>query len=153
MRRQMRLLSQLSTLPQKHTLRSDGMLTRSQKLYLYAIYKLGQDGGTVRSADVAKLVGVSKPSTVKAVQRLTEQGYIVKEPYREIALTEKGVKEANELYTPGVILYDFFRNTVGVSEENADADSVAAVSQLSSEALEKFVQYLLRTKSVTNQEV
>ncbi len=153
MRRQMRLLSQFSTLPQKHTLRSDGMLTRSQKLYLYAIYKLGQDGGTVRSADVAKLVGVSKPSTVKAVQRLTEQGYIVKEPYREIALTEKGVKEANELYTPGVILYDFFRNTVGVSEENADADSVAAVSQLSSEALEKFVQYLLRTKSVTNQEV
>lgn len=149
----MRLLSQFSTLPQKHTLRSDGMLTRSQKLYLYAIYKLGQDGGTVRSADVAKLVGVSKPSTVKAVQRLTEQGYIVKEPYREIALTEKGVKEANELYTPGVILYDFFRNTVGVSEENADADSVAAVSQLSSEALEKFVQYLLRTKSVTNQEV
>lgn len=153
MRRQMRLLSQFSTLPQKNTLRSDGMLTRSQKLYLYAIYKLGQDGGTVRSADVAKLVGVSKPSTVKAVQRLTEQGYIVKEPYREIALTEKGVKEANELYTPGVILYDFFRNTVGVSEENADADSVAAVSQLSSEALEKFVQYLLRTKSVTNQEV
>lgn len=153
MRRQMRLLSQFSTLPQKHTLRSDGMLTRSQKLYLYAIYKLGQDGGTVRSADVAKLVGVSKPSTVKAVQRLTEQGYIVKEPYREIALTEKGVREANELYTPGVILYDFFRNTVGVSEENADADSVAAVSQLSSEALEKFVQYLLRTKSVTNQEV
>lgn len=129
------------------------MLTRSQKLYLYAIYKLGQDGGTVRLADVAKLVGVSKPSTVKAVQRLTEQGYIVKEPYREIALTEKGVKEANELYTPGVILYDFFRNTVGVSEENADADSVAAVSQLSPEALEKFVQYLLRTKSVTNQEV
>ena len=54
------------------------MLTHSQKKYLFAIYKLGQNGRPVKSADVAKIVGVSKASTVKMTQKLTEEGYIVK---------------------------------------------------------------------------
>ena len=35
-------------------------LTYSQKKYLFAIYKLGQNGEEVKSSEVAKLVGVSK---------------------------------------------------------------------------------------------
>ena len=86
------------------------MLTGAQKLYLYAIYKLGQEGKSIRSAEVAKIVGVSKPSTVRMTQKLIDDGYIIKEPYREIALTEKGVRAANELYTPCVIMHDFLKN-------------------------------------------
>lgn len=122
------------------------MLTRSQKTYLYAIYSLGQNGNTVRSADVAKIVGVSKPSTVKMLQKLVDEEYILKEPYKEIALTEKGIKAANELYTPSVILRDFLLNTIGVSEESADYDAVIMVSQMTDETLEKLVQYALDRK-------
>ena len=92
------------------------MLTHSQKKYLFAIYKLGQNGRPVKSADVAKIVGVSKASTVKMTQKLTEEGYIVKEPYMEISITQKGIKAANELYTPSVILCDFLAESVGVDE-------------------------------------
>lgn len=119
------------------------MLTRSQKTYLYAIYSLGQNGNTVRSADVAKIVGVSKPSTVKMVQRLVDEEYILKEPYKEIALTQKGIRAANELYTPSVILRDFLINTIGVSEESADYDAVIMVSQMTDETLEKLVRFAL----------
>lgn len=45
------------------------MLTYSQKKYLFAIYKLGQSGNIVKSADVAKIVGVSKASTVTMTQK------------------------------------------------------------------------------------
>ncbi len=124
------------------------MLTHSQKKYLFAIYKLGQNGRPVKSADVAKIVGVSKASTVKMTQRLTEEGYIVKEPYMEISITQKGIKAANELYTPSVILCDFLAESVGVDESTADADAVAMVSHLSEGTVEKLVKFALEHKKI-----
>ncbi len=119
------------------------MLTKSQKRYLFAIYILGQDGKPVKSTSVAEFLGVSKASTVKMTQRLIDENYIIKEPYREIRLTPQGIKAANELFTPSVILQNFLQNNLGVSEENAREDSVTIVSQISKEALEKLVQYSL----------
>lgn len=124
------------------------MLTHSQKKYLFAIYKLGQNGRPVKSADVAKIVGVSKASTVKMTQKLTEEGYIVKEPYMEISITQKGIKAANELYTPSVILCDFLSESVGVDESTADADAVAMVSHLSEGTVEKLVKFALEHKKI-----
>ncbi len=124
------------------------MLTHSQKKYLFAIYKLGQNGRPVKSADVAKIVGVSKASTVKMTQKLTEEGYIVKEPYMEISITQKGIKAANELYTPSVILCDFLAESVGVDESTADADAVAMVSHLSEGTVEKLVKFALEHKKI-----
>lgn len=124
------------------------MLTHSQKKYLFAIYKLGQNGRPVKSADVAKIVGVSKASTVKMTQKLTEEGYIVKEPYMEISITQKGIKAANELYTPSVILCDFLAEFVGVDESTADADAVAMVSHLSEGTVEKLVKFALEHKKI-----
>lgn len=122
------------------------MLTNSLKKYLFAIYILGQDGKPVKSTSVAEFLGVSKASTVKMAQRLIEEKYIIKEPYREIRLTPQGIRTANELFTPTVILQDFLQNSVGVSEKNAREDSVTIVSQISDETLEKLVQYSLAIK-------
>lgn len=79
-------------------------LTYSQKKYLFAIYKLGQTGGEVKSSEVAKLVGVSKASTAAMAVKLCESGYIQKEHYGQIALTESGVKAANSIYTSCIML-------------------------------------------------
>lgn len=115
------------------------MLTKSQKRYLFAIYRLGQNGRPVKSTEVASVLGVTKASTVKMTQKLIDEGYIIKEPYREITLTSEGIKAANELYTPSVILQDFLENRVGVERKNAENDSVAIVSQISEDALDKLV--------------
>lgn len=77
------------------------------------------------------------------LQRLVDEEYILKEPYKEIALTEKGIRAANELYTPSVILRDFLINTIGVSEESADCDAVIMVSLMTDETLEKLVRFAL----------
>ena len=120
------------------------MLTKSQKRYLFAIYRLGQNGRPVKSTEVASVLGVTKASTVKMTQKLIDEGYIIKEPYREITLTSEGIKAANELYTPSVILQDFLENRVGVERKNA----VAIVSQISDDALDKLVSFALQ--STTN---
>jgi DtxR family Mn-dependent transcriptional regulator len=119
------------------------LLTATQKKYLFAIYIHGCDGKPVRLTSVAQTLGVAKASAVKMTRRLTEDGYIVKEPYREIMLTAEGIKAANELYTSHVILKNFLQGAVGISEEKADADSVTIISRFSSEGLEKLVGYAL----------
>ncbi|HCJ42203.1 metal-dependent transcriptional regulator [uncultured Ruminococcus sp.] len=119
------------------------MLTKSQKKYLFAIYLLGQDGGSVKSTSVSDFLNVSKASTVKMTQKLIEEAYIIKEPYREIRLTQKGIREANKLFTPSVILQNFLTSTVGVSAEKAREASVVIASELDEETLEKLVAYSL----------
>lgn len=97
-------------------------LTYSQKKYIFAIYKLGQNGGEVKSAEVATFVGVSKASTVSMAAKLCESGYITKEHYGQIALTEIGIKAANSIFTNYIIIRDFLENALGPDEATADSD-------------------------------
>ena len=117
------------------------MLTQSKKKYLFAIYMLGENGGSVKSTLVSDLLGVSKASTVKMTQRLIEDGYIIKEPYREIRLTELGRQEADRLFRPSVVLQDFLENRVGVEKSKAREDSIIMAAELSAESLEKLVTF------------
>ncbi len=119
------------------------MLTYAQKKYLFAIYRLGQNGSVVSSSDVSRLVGVSKASTVKMTQRLIDDGYILKEPYGKISLTDSGIKAASTLFTSSVVLCDFLHKRVGIDEQEADRDAVKIVAELSEESLDKFVRFAL----------
>ncbi len=122
------------------------MLTCAQKKYLYAIYKLGALSPRVSSTKVSDIVGVSKASTVKMTKRLCEDGYIIKEPYGRITLTDIGVREANAIYTNSLIVRDFLINRVGVGEDNADKDSVIMAAQLTEETIEKLTDMALGGK-------
>ena len=119
------------------------MLTYAQKKYLFAIYRLGMNGSVISSSDVSRLVGVSKASTVKMTQRLSDEGYILKEPYGKISLTESGIKAASSLFTSSVILCDFLHKQVGIDQQEADEDAVKIVAQVSETSGEKLVKCAL----------
>lgn len=119
------------------------MLTYAQKKYLFAIYRLGMNGSVISSSDVSRLVGVSKASTVKMAQRLSDEGYILKEPYGKISLTESGIKAASSLFTSSVILCDFLHKQVGIDQQEADQDAVKIVAQVSEKSVEKLVKFAL----------
>lgn len=119
------------------------MLTYAQKKYLFAIYRLGINGGEISSSDVSRLVGVTKASTVKMTQRLCEDGYILKEPYGKISLTEEGVRAASSLFTSSLILCDFLQNRIGIPERDADSDAVKIVAQVSENTVDKLVRFAL----------
>lgn len=119
------------------------MLTYAQKKYLFAIYRLGMNGSVISSSDVSRLVGVSKASTVKMTQRLSGEGYILKEPYGKISLTESGIKAASSLFTSSVILCDFLHKQVGIDQQEADQDAVKIVAQVSEKSVEKLVKFAL----------
>lgn len=119
-------------------------LTYSQKKYLFAIYKLGQNGGEVKSSEVAKLVGVSKASTAAMAVKLCESGYIQKEHYGQIVLTESGVKAANSIYTSCIIIRDFLENALGLDEKTADLEAVKIVVHVSEKTVNRLAEYLLK---------
>ncbi len=119
------------------------MLTYAQKKYLFAIYRLGQNGSVISSSDVSRLVGVSKASTVKMTQRLSDEGYILKEPYGKISLTDAGIKAASALFSSCLILCDFLKNRVGIDEKEADEDAVRIVAQVSENTVDKLVRFAL----------
>lgn len=118
-------------------------LTYSQKKYLFAIYKLGRDGGEVKSSDVAKLVGVTKASTATMTERLVESGFIEKEYYGRISLTESGIKAASPIFTNCVIIRDFLENTLGLDEKTADEDAVQLSVHASEKTVNRFSEYIL----------
>ena len=119
-------------------------LSYSQKKYLFAIYKLCQSGGEAKSSEVAKIVGVSKASTAAMAAKLCESGYIKKEHYGQISLTESGIKAANSIYTSCVIIKEFLENTLGLETEAADSDAVKIVVHTSEKTVNKLAEHILK---------
>ncbi len=119
-------------------------LTYSQKKYLFAIYKLGQNGEEVKSSEVAKIVGVSKASTAAMANKLCENGYIQKEHYGHIGLTESGIKAANSIFTSCIIIRNFLENELNLDKKTADADAVKIVIHASENTVNSLAEYLLK---------
>lgn len=91
--------------------------------YLETILRLKEKKGTVRSIDIARELGFSKPSVSRAMGILRENGYILMEPSGEIQLTASGSRKAQEIYGRHLLLTRFLLEVAGVSagmaEENA----------------------------------
>ncbi len=88
--------------------------------YIEAILVLHrQYGGAPRSVDVAKKLGVSKPSVSRAMGILVDKGYLQINNNGTLQLTEKGNQRAMEVYDRHVLLTQFLMKIAGVSEEQA----------------------------------
>ena len=144
LRREMLRLPKLLRLPQGTRKMSEPVqLTYAQKKYLFAIYKLGQNGGVVKSSEVAKIVGVSKASTAIMTEKLAESGFIEKEHYGRIELTESGIKAANPIFTNCIIIRDFLKTTLGLDENTADEDAVQISVHASEKTVNRLSEYIL----------
>ena len=73
-------------------------LQESGEMYLETILVLTQRGVPFRSIDICEEMGYSKPSVSRAMGILKEQGYITMEHGGYIELTEKGRRDAEEIY-------------------------------------------------------
>ena len=73
-------------------------LYESGEDYLEAVLVLQKKIGEVRSVDVARYVGVSKPSVSHAVSVLCDGGFLTKGDKHFISLTEEGRKVAEKIY-------------------------------------------------------
>jgi Mn-dependent DtxR family transcriptional regulator len=87
-------------------------------------------------------MGVSKPSTFRALQNLSEQGYIQKQAYGAVTLTEKGRTEAQTIRNKHKAIRTLLTDTLGVSPAIAEADACKIEHFISDETTQKLFEFL-----------
>ena len=113
----------------------------SAENYLEAILMLGEKNGHVRSIDVANELGFTKASVSVAMKSFRAEGYIVTLEDGGIKLTEKGLSIAQKVRERHDVIAGVLMK-IGVSEENAYADSCKIEHDISDETFEKLKEFL-----------
>lgn len=114
--------------------------------YLETILILHNKTGYVRSIDIANELGYSKPSVSRAMSILKEGGFINFASDGQITLTEIGKEKAEEVYNRHILITGFLRDTLGVSDENAEEDACKIEHVISCETVEKLKEFLSNYK-------
>lgn len=111
--------------------------------YLETILILSQREGAVRSVDIARELGFSKPSVSRAVGILKDSGFIQMEENGLISLTDTGKEKAESIYERHRILTEFLADIAGVSKEQAEEDACKMehiISQDTFQGIKRYVQ-------------
>lgn len=111
-------------------------MTQSLEDYVESIYMLIEDGGAAQVRDIAKSLGVTMPSVVKAIRELQRLGLVRHKPYAGVHLTVKGRRAAKLVLDRHVLLRTFLMK-LGVRGETADRDACLMEHILSAETLDK----------------
>lgn len=120
-------------------------LGESKEDYLEAAYVIKQKYGFVRNTMICDYLNYSKASVSIAMRGLREQGYVIKDQYGSIELTEAGKKVAKKVYARHVLLEEFLE-LVGVSSETANRDACRMEHAISEESYLKIQQLVKKMK-------
>jgi len=115
-------------------------IRESGENYLEAIHMLGEELGNVRSIDVVKLLGFSKPTVSVAVHSLEHDGFLTISPEGHLCLTEAGREVAERIYERHIILSSLLI-ALGVPEDVAIEDACKLEHDLSEVSFGKIKEY------------
>jgi DtxR family Mn-dependent transcriptional regulator len=128
--------------------------TKSQKLsasledYLEAIFNLVGESNIARSKDIAKLLGVAKPSVTGALKHLAKKGLVNYQPYGYVTLTDSGVAEAARVARKHNIIKSFLVNILGIDSELAQEAACKAEHALGPAVVSRlrdFTDFIMQT--------
>ena len=111
-------------------------LRASGEDYLEVILVLQKQKGVVRSVDVARHLGVSKPSVCHAVATLREGGFLLMDENNFLHLTDAGCEVAEQVYEK----HRFFTQRLiaaGVDPKTAEADACRMEHVISEESFQR----------------
>ncbi|MFA7118830.1 MAG: metal-dependent transcriptional regulator [Sphaerochaetaceae bacterium] len=111
------------------------VLREAGEMYLETILIIGQRQETVRSIDIARQMGYSKPTISEQMKRLRENGYLKMDEQGLITLTGKGKKIAEGIYDRHKVISKILIN-LGVSEKTATEDACRIEHYISQETFD-----------------
>ena len=111
-------------------------LGESTEDYLEKILMLSERNGYVRSIDLARELGFSKPSISIAMRKLSDKGYVIMGDDKEIRLTEEGRKAAEHTYERHKTLTRLL-TILGVNKDTAAEDACRIEHDISEETFDR----------------
>lgn len=116
-------------------------LGKSLEDYLEAILILKRRTGDVRSVDVARYMGFSKPSVSIAMKELRTHDYITVAEDGGLILTDSGFEIASQVYERHKSFTDYLIS-IGVDPEVAEKDACQMEHVISEESFAKLKENL-----------
>ena len=120
-------------------------MQESPEDYLETIYMLSLHSSEVRSIDVARHLGYSKPSVSVAMKRLRENGYVNMDDNNLLTLTESGLAIARSIYERHQVISGYLMS-IGVSKETALKDACRIEHVLSEETFHKIKEIFYQSR-------
>lgn len=111
--------------------------------YVELISDLLAEGGEARPTDIARRLGVSHATAIKAIGRLKRDGLAHAKPYRGVFLTDAGQALAASVRARHRVVIALLL-AVGVPPEVAEADAEGIEHHVSVTTLSAFEQFLAR---------
>ena len=118
----------------------DAHKTENTEDYLEIIADLLNTKGEARIVDIASKLDIAQATANKTIQRLQNQGFVKKEPYRSIFLTLKGQEMASVSKKRHIIVLTFLKN-LGLDARTAEADAEGIEHHVSNKTLKKMEQF------------
>lgn len=118
----------------------DAHRTENTEDYLEIIADLLNTKGEARIVDIANKLDIAQATANKTIQRLQNQGYVKKEPYRSIFLTLKGQEVASVSKKKHLIVLTFLKK-LGLDLKTAEADAEGIEHHVSDKTLKKMEQF------------
>lgn len=112
----------------------------SAEMYLECILELKNEHGEVRSIDIARKTGYSKPSVSRAVGLLKKSGNIEVDASGYITLTEQGLEVAEKIFERHRLISEFLER-LGVAPETAAEDACKIEHVISDESFLKIKEF------------
>lgn len=102
--------------------------------YLAVFAQLAGAGGTIRSVELSRAMGVSRPGVSKAVKLLQEQALVERTERGKLRLTASGRRWSRIASRQYDILYRYLVETLRVDEKTARADALTCAFLLSDQS-------------------
>ena len=125
-------------------------ILESAENYLETIFILNQGDAPVRSIDVVKELGYSKPSVSVAMKNLRSKGYVSISSAGYITLTDSGRDIAQSMHARHTLISDWL-TYLGVDRDTAERDACKmehGISEKSFIAIQNHIDEWKRNQSV-----
>lgn len=117
-------------------------LSSSLEEYLKTIYVLKNTEKQVRVTDIAKKLGISKPSVNKALNNLKDLKLIQYESYGDIILTEEGITVSKDIMKRYSTLKLFLTEVLEVNSYVAEEEAKSMKYAISEDTVKKLERYI-----------
>ena len=124
-------------------------IQQSAEDYLEAMVMLGgTTEKSIRPSDIARKMGVSKPSVGKALTSLREKGLIDQPYYGEATLTQEGMAYGEAMYKRHRYLTAFLEQELGIPADTAEEEACLMEHAISNPSFDKWVEFI-KSRGIT----